>query len=50
VPRWIVSLTNFTEPSARATLTPPGWRLLATVMIREGGNMHDRELGGPECQ
>jgi hypothetical protein len=41
---------NRTEPSARQRLTPPECRLLAVVMIREGGNMHDREFGGPERQ
>ena len=43
-------LTNRTDPSARVTFTPPGCRLFAVVEIRDGGNMHDREFGGPECQ
>ena len=38
-------LKNRTEPSAMVTLTPPGWRLLAVVLIRCGGNMHDRVFG-----
>src|SRR4051794_17880803 len=30
----IVSLTNFTEPSPMATLTPPGWLLVALIAAR----------------
>src|SRR3954449_316078 len=46
VARLIDDLKNRTDPSTMQTLTPPGWRLLAVVLIRCGGNMHDREFGG----
>ena len=50
VARSTVLRMNRTEPSVIPTFTPPGCVLFATVMIRDGGYMHDREFGGPECQ
>src|SRR5689334_11223231 len=51
VVRSTVSLTNRTEPSQRATFTPPGWLLLAESRIRRlAGYMQDRLLGGVACR
>lgn len=38
---------NRTDPSHMLTITPFVWALLAVVLIRPGGNMHERVFGPP---